>query len=191
MSAFQDLAGLLRVRPLSVSLPEPTYDGWAVSPFTASWSSTIELLWTEVAKLDAREVILEADFRENQLRKDGMPRAGAQAHSPGIILTLVSTPHGDLRYPCSTFRTWDANLRAIALALEALRKVDRYGVTKRGEQYRGWKALPAGDGPSASRGRELIREHGSIVAALKATHPDHGGDAHDFGDVQAARAEGS
>jgi hypothetical protein len=38
---------------------------------------------------------------------------------------------------------WQANVRAIALALEALRAVDRYGVTKRGEQYQGWTALPA------------------------------------------------
>jgi hypothetical protein len=33
-------------------------------------------------------------------------------------------------------------VRAIALSLEALRKVDRYGVTKSGEQYKGFKALP-------------------------------------------------
>jgi hypothetical protein len=34
------------------------------------------------------------------------------------------------------------NARAIALGLEALRKVDRYRITKRGEQYTGWSALP-------------------------------------------------
>jgi len=35
-------------------------------------------------------------------------------------------------------------VRAIALALEALRKVDRYGV-RSGSQYAGFKALPPGD----------------------------------------------
>jgi hypothetical protein len=34
------------------------------------------------------------------------------------------------------------NARAIALGLEALRKVDRYRITKRGERYTGWSALP-------------------------------------------------
>lgn len=62
------------------------------------------------------------------------------------------------------------------------------GVTKRGEQYAGWKQLAAGSGPSAERGRALIAKHGGEVKALKATHPDHGGSAEDFADVQAARA---
>ena len=34
---------------------------------------------------------------------------------------------------------------------------------------------------------KLIREHGGVTQALKATHPDHGGDALDFAAVQAAR----
>lgn len=38
---------------------------------------------------------------------------------------------------------WQANIRAIAKTLEHLRDLDRWGVTKRGEQYTGWKALPA------------------------------------------------
>jgi len=34
-------------------------------------------------------------------------------------------------------------MRAIALSLQALRAVDRYGVARRAEQYRGWKQLPS------------------------------------------------
>jgi len=188
VSAFDDLAGLVRVRPLSERLADATYDGWGGSPFRASWSDTVEKLVAELRHLKPREVFLEADFTEGQLRQDGMPRATARPASDGVILTLVGTPHGDLRYPCSTFGTWQANVRAVALALEALRKVDRYGVTKRGEQYRGWKALPAGDdGPSAYRGGQLVDEHGSVRAALMATHPDRGGDSAAFADVQAFR----
>lgn len=87
--------------------------------------------------------------------------------------------------------SWEDNLRAIALALEALRKVDRYGVTRRGEQYTGWKQLTAGDsGPSAERGRRLIADAGGVAEALKATHPDLGGAQIDFESVQLARREG-
>jgi hypothetical protein len=39
-------------------------------------------------------------------------------------------------------RRWTDNLHAIALTLERLRLADLYGVTKRGEQYAGWKMLP-------------------------------------------------
>jgi len=46
--------------------------------------------------------------------------------------------------PCDSFRDWEANLRAIALSLEHLRAVDRYGVTtEEEEQYTGWLRLPA------------------------------------------------
>lgn len=191
MSAYEELAGLVTFRPITMDLPEPTYDGWFSSPFKASWSSTVETLAREVGNLHPREAILEVDLREQDLRMDGLPRASAKAASPGVVLTLVGTPHGDLRYPCSTYRTWQDNVRAIALALEALRKVDRYGVTQRGEQYAGWKALSAGRGdPSPDRGRRLIDEHGSVAAALKATHPDRGGDPDEFADVQAARSGG-
>lgn len=48
-----------------------------------------------------------------------------------------------LRFPCDRFNHWKDNVRAIALALEALRKIERYGV-KQGAQYEGFfKALPA------------------------------------------------
>lgn len=53
------------------------------------------------------------------------------------------------------------------------------------------KEFPAGPSPegNAKRGRTLIAEHGDATTALKATHPDLGGDISDFEAVQAARAE--
>jgi hypothetical protein len=184
--SFSELAGLVTFRPLSTPLPEATYDGTYRSPFTAKWSATVELLAREVRHLRPRQALLELDIAERDFRIDGLPKANARQNSPGVILTLVGTPHGDLRYPCHTFHHWEDNVRGIALALEALRKVDRYGVTKRGEQYTGWAALPAGDGDLIIRGQRLIREHGTERDALMATHPDRGGDADDFRAVKAA-----
>jgi hypothetical protein len=190
VTAFAELASLVTFRPLSTPLPGPTYDGAYSSPFTAPWSSTVALLAREVRHLRPRQAVMELDVREQDFRIDGLPKARAAAGSPGVVLSLIGTPHGDLRYPSGTFRLWEDNVRALALALEALRKVDRYGVTKRGEQYAGWRALPPGDRngtPSADRGRDLIREHGGVRQAMHATHPDHGGSARDFADVMAAR----
>lgn len=42
-------------------------------------------------------------------------------------------------------------------------------------------------GVEARRGLELIRRHGSVKAAWKATHPDVGGSVADFAAVQAAQ----
>jgi hypothetical protein len=97
------------------------------------------------------------------------------------------SPHGRLVYATDVCELWEHNVRAIALGLEALRAVDRHGISQRGQQYAGFRALTPGSSRGLTRGRELIDEHGSVAAALKATHPDHGGDAQDFAAVQAAR----
>ena len=75
--------------------------------------------------------------------------ADTRADTPRVVVSFDSC-HGPLRYQCDRFTTtragtkaWHANVRAIALGLEALRKVDRYGIAGSGEQYRGWTALPA------------------------------------------------
>ncbi len=185
--SYSDLAGVVTFRPLERPVPGTR----RMSPFRASWTQTVELLVKELRAHGARRTILEVDLREQDLRLDGLPRADRRARTPGIVLSFEATNvpgSPKLRYEVGTFSDWQDNLRAIALGLHALRAVDRYGVTKRGEQYAGWKALPASTSdPSPARGRELIAEHGSVKAALHATHPDHGGAAKDFADVQAAR----
>jgi hypothetical protein len=157
------------------------------SPFKAGYQSTINLLGAEATRLGAKRVIVELALREPDLRLDGQPYVGTRTDHPGVTVALHSR-HGSLKYTVDKFATWQENLRAIALGLEALRKVDRYGMTSRGEQYTGWKALPSGDDALRDRGAELIRRHGGLREALKATHPDHGGDQADFEAVQAARA---
>jgi hypothetical protein len=168
--------------------------------FRASWAGTLDLLGRELEHLDARNVVLQVDVREGDVRLDGMLRADAKVGHPGVRLAFDSR-HGPLTYAtdaydrlwAGTMPGWQANVRAIALALEALRAVDRYGVTRRGEQYTGWKALPAGTGSAAphmtrDEALALLREltpqsrRGDTVDrqlrwAKAAAHPDrHGGD---------------
>lgn len=157
------------------------------SPFKAAYQDTIDLLRRECRMLGARRVVVELAIRESDLRLDGQPYAGTRPEHPGVTVAFDSK-HGPLKYTADKFATWQENLRAIALGLEALRKVDRYGMTSRGEQYAGWKALPSGEAALKDRGAELIRQHGGVRAALHATHPDHGGNTEDFAAVQAARA---
>ena len=114
------------------------------SQFSAKWSTTIELLETELEHLKAREIVLQADCDQSQIRLDGHLRSDAKLRGPGIVLSF-ECPSGAMSFPCDRFLDWQANVRAIALSLEALRSVDRYGVTQHAEQYRGWAKLP---GPS-------------------------------------------
>ncbi len=172
------------------------------SNFSATWRATLALLDRELSMLGGKNVRLQVAIPANQFRLDGRPRATAKAEHPGVILTLDSK-HGALSYPCDTFTSWQDNVRAIALALEALRKVDRYGVTKRGEQYRGFLALEGATAMSASFANAAeARRFLSDVApgsyfdlathlryAKRDTHPDRGGDPADFQRVMLAEAK--
>ena len=94
----------------------------------------------------AKDILIQAYLNYEDIRNDGWPRSSARPSSPGVIVSF-STPNGDLSFPCDTYTNWEHNVRAIALALEALRRVERYGVTRRHEQYKGWAKLP----PAPSR----------------------------------------
>lgn len=184
------------------------------SLFKAGLSDTLQLLDREIWHLtdthSQRESgeLLIAIPAGDLWRLDGRPRAHAVAEHPGVIFSLDSK-HGPLSYPCDTFTSWQDNLRAVALALEALRKVDRYGVTKRGEQYRGFLAIeataaPAGFASTAEAlgflgtfidlgSAEMIVIAGAPARALRraqrVTHPDTGGDAATFQRVSLAEAK--
>lgn len=159
-------------------------------PFNSTYSQTLSLLDDELRHLGADRIVIQLAVDESEIRLDGMPRARAHVRHPGVAISFEHPQAGPLRYATNVYGHWHDNLRAIALGLEALRKVDRYGITDRKEQYRGFRALPAGgDEQRAERGREMIALHGSVHNAERAAHPDMGGNADDFAAVQAAKRE--
>lgn len=166
------------------------------SPFSASYNATLSLLDRELHFLRAQHPVLMVDASEADFRIDGQLRANATLASPRVILAFDSM-HGPLKYACDAFWKWQDNLRAIALGLEALRRVERYGIASRGEQYTGWKALGAGIalGPatmSVEQALAFIGLHAAVESvdardidlayrlAAKRLHPDNGGDEDQF-----------
>lgn len=135
------------VRPIS---DRTTFTGkHRRSSFDSSWTSTLNLLLAEVRQLKGRDLVMEIDVPESAIRLDGGLYANARPTSPGVRIAFESM-HGPLTYGTDAFNHWQDNVRAIALGLEALRKVDRYGITKRGEQYTGFKAIGGGTALRAS-----------------------------------------
>lgn len=185
--------------------PGPRNQGPIRSPFKASYTKTCALLDRELSMLDAEHVVIQADCDTSQIRRDGMLRADARMRGPGVIVSFESR-YGPLSYPCDRFSDWQDNLRAIALSLEALRAVDRYGVTRRSEQYRGWKAITLrGDDEFNNAGEAayfLARHCPGVTAtgiqadveqarraykhAAAENHPDRGGAADLFNRITSA-----
>ena len=149
------------------------------SRFKAGWQATLDLL--------------ERELNQSQ---------------PGVILSF-STKQGRMVIPCDRYRDWEANLRAIALTLEHLRAVERYGATsEKQEQYTGWLRLPEASAvDEATECAKVLIQFASVGyapvqvlstlslfdsvwrEAVRRTHPDtnNGRDGSDFRKVIDAR----
>jgi hypothetical protein len=157
--------------------------------YRVSYDRTLHDLEREVGYLKGKEIILGVVTDDSQIRIDGMLRADARVGHGGVEVSF-EVPSGErLTFHTDTHSDWRDNLRAIVLGLEALRAVDRYGITSTAEQYAGFKQLPMG-GPDPEVGRRLVERFGSIGEALRATHPDTREGAFtdsDFASVQSYR----
>ena len=158
----------LRFVPLT-KWPGEATKGREHARFRSTYAKTLDLLETELSKVRAKETTVQAFFRLDQIRNDGWPYSQAKPSSPGVILSF-RTKDGALSFPCDRYHTLDDNLRAIALSLEALRAVDRYGVTKRAEQYAGWKRIEA---PSANSFATMEDAAAYIAQSAGLPHPSH------------------
>jgi hypothetical protein len=139
--------------------------------------------------MGGRDLLIGIVADADQWRLSGTLRANARTNHPGAEVSFEADGRR-LIFFTDAYPSVAANLRAIGLGLDALRAVDRYGITSTGEQYAGFAAITAG-GPDPLRGKMLVERAGGVTAALKAHHPDHGGKASDFADVQAFREAAS
>lgn len=187
--------------------------------FSATWTQTLKLLESELTLLVGRkngytystdiDWVLQIDVYERDLRLDGQLRAGARPQSPAVAIAIESAKTGPLLFVCGEYLDWGDNVRAIALTLELLRAVDRYGVTKSSEQYLGFNALPPGTPKPAAKmtldeaaeflawtagplfSRERIARGEDLEQAFRHAarkhHPDGGGDPALFRKVTEAR----
>lgn len=186
--------------------------------FTASWTDTLEVLCREAGMLGAHEVVLVVDTAVgNVSRRDGGIRADARVNSDYVEVYLPSSDVGPIRWTCGRFQNrgyrgylpgWQSNVRAIALGMEALRKVDRYGIAGDGQQYRGFQALGPG-APLAMGPAMTVEEAAALLMPddpgwllevgtdddvrdryrwlTKTYHPDAGGEPEEFHRLTAAR----
>lgn len=192
------------------------------SQFKQTYSDTKRILEYELYKLSAIDssIQLEMFIRAEEVQMNGIKlRADAKPYKPGVILSFTTlrsvynkqtqkweNQTKPLSYPCDTYNDWQDNLRAIALSLEKLRGVARYGVFKY-EDMVSRLALPSAEGKLSDRDAAIaflsdktgipIGEIKSSEVSLKSTyriaaqnlHPDKNGGAttDDFIKLQDAK----
>lgn len=158
--------------------------------FKVTYKRTLMDLEREIGYLRGSELIIGLVTSPDSIRIDGRLRADAKVNHAGVEVSFEVPQRGRLVFHTDAYRgytdSWQSNLRAIALGLEALRAVDRYGITSTAEQYAGFLQLTTSQA-SAEHGRQLVDAAGSVRQALRKHHPDQGGDPRAFADVQAYR----
>ena len=190
---------MITYRPIDV-WPRELTEARKPNPFFTDLPDSKKLLRYEVGRLDGERIVVQVALVEDDFRVDGTPKLRAEYYHPGVIVNFESK-HGPLRYMTDEFDSWPANLHAVARGLEALRKLERYGISSRGEQYTGWRQLESG-GMGREAAIELLREWGGLIPlhaedperiksayrrSAQVTHPDTGGSEHMFNAVQTAR----
>lgn len=184
-------------------------DERSYSKFKKTWARVLDDLEYETDMLEAREgsVVIMTFHTNHEVRNDGKLRSDARGpRYPGVVIRF-DVPSEDrkrwvpMSFECDQFVEWKANVQAIAGALEALRKIDRYGVSSRGKEkahYAGYKALPSAEGKVSTRGAAaaylathsgvamkeiLLSDTARSTAYRKAAqrlHPDTGGSVDEF-----------
>jgi hypothetical protein len=111
-----------------------------------------------------------------------METQGAQPADPGAAVYFKFKGRA-IVLACDTYRTVTDNIAAIAAHIEALRRIERYGVGRIEQALAGYRALPADSAadwrqvfgfPAGSR-PILADVKARYLERAKADHPDKGG----------------
>lgn len=152
--------------------------------------AAIQRLSGELARLGARGEILSTNI---ETRLDGLPRSNQPEPQDGgaaVYFTLKGAPR------CLACDKWNRvadNIAAIAQHIDALRRIDRYGVGTLEQAFAGYAALPPKADPWELLGLSRNATAYDIAAAHRRLaiehHPDRGGSHEHMARLNAARDE--
>jgi len=175
-------------------------DGWPrTSPaarrrshFKTSFGSARDKLLGEIRRLGGSDPIISSDIPR---RNDGLPYAEAKPKSGDPGIACYFTRKGkQLCFACDCYLSVDSNLHAIALTIEALRGIARWGTGDMMEAaFTGFTALPERAGPAnwwetlgVPINATLDQAKEAYRILVKKHHPDAGGDPELFRRLQEA-----
>jgi hypothetical protein len=163
-------------------------------------------LLLELERLGARNVVITTDL---PTRRDGMPYADSRAADVGVAVWFAMLENGhtvERVFACDKWRTHAENMRAIALSIEAMRGLERWGAADViNRAFAGFAGLPPGVplGPVKRPWRDVLGVEDSNLSGtelltvvkyayrdlIKKAHPDAGGSHELAAEINGALAE--
>ena len=134
----------LEFKPLR-SWPRPLRTEHEGDQFQATYTETLDKLRDELRRVGAEIGTILVVSETARASKDGPPMAGSRMAYPGVVLRFVKGGSVEVEIATDKYADWKSNLRGIALSLEALRGINRWGCSEQDQQYLGFPALPPPD----------------------------------------------
>lgn len=156
-----------------------------------TFASARDALVEELRKMKATGVVISTNF---SLNSQGMPRGDRRAPADQGIAIYFTRGRRQLAMACDRYVRAEENMRSLALALDAMRSLERHGGGIMTEKaFSGFAALP----PPPSCWEVLGAEPGAAAAEVdaawrakaRAAHPDQGGTTAAMAALNAARDE--
>jgi len=185
---------------------------WMPSRWGNGWDHTINALRNELIRNKITDAVIETYHSRSDYTVSGRPKSGSQPNNPSVQIWFKI---GDdpVCIPCSRFKDWSENLKAIQMSIRSKRLEREYGCSTIEEQYRGHAQLPAGGSGITHAGEGVFASARLILnvskntslkvedvlddegvfdeifkSASKHTHPDKGGSQELMAAVNNARS---
>lgn len=152
-------------------------------------AEAIDRLSGELERLGASDPILSTNVPINL---KGLPYSVAKEPDDTGAACYITLGKKPLVFACDKWDRVEDNIAAIAQHIDALRRIDRYGVGKLDQAFVGYAALP----PSIEDWRIVLgvgecatvaQVNAAFLEKMKAAHPDVGGSHEEAAKLTAAR----
>lgn len=161
---------------------------------STSFGSVRDGLIDELRKLGATKVIISTNI---EINRSGLPYSGRREPIDSGVAAWFFMEKETRVIACDAWKTVRENLAALKNTVSALRGIDRWGASQILDRiFRGFSALPAPmiaqrawrEVMGLNSKNDLSQEEFAALyrSMLKERHPDHGGTAEQFQELQEA-----
>lgn len=163
--------------------------------YPASFNAERSMLSDELVRMKAKNIVISTNV---PVKQDGNPYASYSKLSDVGVAVYFTVDNKAMALCCDKWNTIEANLKALKMSVDAMRGLDRWGVSDiMNRAFIGFKALPERAasfpwwevlGISRICTRDEVEE--GYKKKAKIHHPNSGGDPHKWQELQDAYQQG-